>query len=102
MNKIDIFNIIIFNLSMKMTTSSHYSRILLDLYRSGRPDLRSAMKLLIQFYPLEINKSLDAGGNTLLHYAFSYKDHDMIYFLLENGATLSIKNYGHMLPTHIV
>ena len=48
-----------------MAVLHHSARIFLDLYKAG-PELRSTLKTLIQFYPLEINKPLDAGGNTLL------------------------------------
>jgi len=84
-----------------MAVPHHSARIFLDLYKAG-PELRSTLKTLIQFYPLEINKPLDAGGNTLLHYACSYKDHDMFYFLLEQGANPTIRNYGHILPMKLV
>ena len=83
-----------------MAVPHHSARIFLDLYKAG-PDLRFTLKTLIQFYALEINKPLDAGGNTLLHYAYSYRDCDMIQFLLEQSANPAIKNYGHMTPMRI-
>jgi len=61
-------------------------------------DLYRAVKTLVVFYSSTINRSVDVGGNTLLHYAACYKDHDMIKFLLECGATLYCKNNAGDIP----
>ena len=75
------------------TGVKHFSQIVLDLYRAGEL-LRPTLKTLLWFYSSELNRALDAGGNTLLHYAYCYRDSDMIQFLLNNGANLGIKNYA--------
>lgn len=75
-----------------------FSHIVLDLYRAGEP-LRPTLMTLLWFYSSELNRALDAGGNTLLHYAYTYRDADMIQFLVNNGANPSIKNYAGKIAT---
>jgi hypothetical protein len=76
----------------------NYTQIVLDLYRAGEP-LRPTLKTLLWFYSSELNRALDAGGNTLLHYAYCYRDGDMAQFLLNHGANLGIKNYAGKMAT---
>jgi hypothetical protein len=76
----------------------NFSQIVLDLYRAGSP-LRPTLKTLLWFYSSELNRALDAGGNTFLHYAYCYRDGDMIQFLLNHGANISIKNYAGKIAT---
>jgi len=76
----------------------NYTQIVLDLYRSGEM-FRQTLKNILHFYASELNRGLDAGGNTLLHYAYTYRDVDMIEFLLYFGANPAIKNYAGKMPT---
>ena len=78
----------------------NFSQIVLDLYRAGGM-FRQTLKNILHFYASELNRALDAGGNTLLHYAYTYRDADMIQFLIFCGADHTIKNYGGMLPISI-
>lgn len=70
---------------------------ILELYRAG-PSMRYALKQLIKFYYSNINLPVDIGGNTLLHYAFWHKDHDMAAFLLEWGANPYKINNARQMP----
>jgi ankyrin repeat protein len=69
----------------------------LELYRAGRP-MRSVLKQILQFYASNINKPIDVGGNTILHYAFCHGDHDMAEFLLELGANPYCRNGARDMP----
>jgi len=79
----------------------NFSQIVLDLYRAGGM-FRQTLKNILHFYASELNRALDAGGNTLLHYAYTYRDADMIQFLIFCRADHTIKNYGGMLPINIL
>jgi len=77
--------------------AKNLSQIVVEFYKI--PELRQVLKNMLHFYASELNQPLDDGGNTLLHYAYCYRDGDMIQFLLDNGAILGIKNYAGKMPT---
>ena len=81
-------------------SAKHLSQILLELYMV--PKLRQTLKNMLHFYASELDKPMDVGGNTLLHYAYCYKDADMIQFLVFCGADPTIRNYGGVLPINIL
>ena len=77
--------------------TKHLSQILLEFYMI--PKLRQTLKNMLHFYASELNQPIDVGGNTLMHYAYCYKDADMVQFLIDCGADLRIKNYAGKMAT---
>jgi hypothetical protein len=77
--------------------AKNLSQIVVEFYKI--PELRQTLKNILHFYGSELNRPLDDGGNTLLHYAYTYRDADMIQFLLYFGANPAIKNYAGKMAT---
>ena len=62
---------------------------------------RDVLELLSKVSGLDINESIDVGGNTLLHYAVGIDDLETIALLLKVGAHVNAQNNKGQTALHI-